>query len=133
MADRSARVIVASTRASAGVYEDRCGPIIAEWLAQHKFSSVQPVVVSDGEPVLPTGSDGARADASVALTPAGEEAATQLRTAREAGIDRLVTEWQPDQVPELRQLIGQITTTLVATDPAPEHDAVGAPAARPAP
>jgi molybdenum cofactor synthesis domain-containing protein len=51
MADRSARVIIASTRASAGVYEDRCGPIIAEWLAQHEFSSVQPVVVSDGEPV----------------------------------------------------------------------------------
>ena len=81
---------------------------------------------------LPAGSDGARADASVALTPAGEQAATQLRAAREAGIDRLVTEWQPDQVPELRRLIGQITTTLVATDPAPEHDAVGAPAARPA-
>ena len=88
--------------------------------------------VSDGEPVLATGSDGARADSSVALTPAGEEAATQLRAAREAGIDRLVTEWQPDQVPELRRLIGQITTTLVATDPAPEQDAVGAPAARPA-
>ena len=51
MADRSARIIIASTRASAGVYEDRCGPIIAEWLAQHEFSSAQPVVVSDGEPV----------------------------------------------------------------------------------
>ncbi|MFZ0226228.1 MAG: molybdopterin-binding protein, partial [Mycobacterium sp.] len=51
MAGRSARVIIASTRASAGVYEDRCGPIIAEWLAQHDFSSAQPVVVSDGEPV----------------------------------------------------------------------------------
>lgn len=51
MADRSARVIIASTRASAGVYEDRCGPIISEWLAQHGVSSVQPVVVSDGEPV----------------------------------------------------------------------------------
>ena len=88
--------------------------------------------VSDGEPMLPAGSYGARADASVTLTPAGEQAATQLRAAREAGIDRLVTEWQPDQVPELRRLIGQITTTLVATDPAPEHDAVGAPAARPA-
>jgi hypothetical protein len=32
-------------------------------------------------------------------------------------------------VPELRRLIGQVTTTLVATDPAPEHDAAGAPAA----
>ena len=51
MAGRSARVIIASTRASAGVYEDRCGPIISEWLAQHEFSSVQPVVVGDGGPV----------------------------------------------------------------------------------
>ena len=85
-------------------------------------------LASDGQPVLPANSDGARAGTSVALTPAGEQAATQLRAAREAGVDRLVTEWQPDQVPELRRLIGQITTTLVATDPAPEHDAVGAPA-----
>jgi molybdenum cofactor synthesis domain-containing protein len=49
MAGRSAGVIIASTRASAGVYQDRCGPIIAEWLAQRGFSSVQPVVVGDGE------------------------------------------------------------------------------------
>jgi len=51
MAGRSARIIIASTRASAGVYEDRCGPIIAEWLAQHGFSSEPPVLVGDGEPV----------------------------------------------------------------------------------
>ncbi|MBV8290272.1 MAG: MogA/MoaB family molybdenum cofactor biosynthesis protein, partial [Mycobacterium sp.] len=51
MADRSARVIIASTRASAGVYEDRCGPIISEWLAQHGFSTVKAVVVGDGGPV----------------------------------------------------------------------------------
>ncbi len=51
MAGRSARVIIASTRASAGVYEDRCGPIIAEWLAQRGFSPVQPVLVGDGDPV----------------------------------------------------------------------------------
>jgi molybdenum cofactor synthesis domain-containing protein len=51
MADRSARVIVASTRASAGVYHDRCGPIISEWLAQQGFSSPEPVLVGDGAPV----------------------------------------------------------------------------------
>ncbi|MGH3541782.1 MAG: MogA/MoaB family molybdenum cofactor biosynthesis protein [Mycobacterium sp.] len=51
MAARSARIIVASTRASAGVYDDRCGPIIAEWLGQRGFSSVQPTVVGDGDPV----------------------------------------------------------------------------------
>ena len=51
MADRSARVIIASTRASAGVYHDRCGPIISEWLAQHGFSPAEPVLVGDGGPV----------------------------------------------------------------------------------
>ena len=48
---RSARIIIASTRASNGVYNDECGPIIAEWLEQHGFSSVQPQVVADGNPV----------------------------------------------------------------------------------
>jgi molybdenum cofactor synthesis domain-containing protein len=51
MTGRSARVIVASTRAAAGAYEDRCGPLIAEWLAQQGFSTVEPVVVGDGDPV----------------------------------------------------------------------------------
>jgi molybdenum cofactor synthesis domain-containing protein len=48
---RSARVIISSTRASAGVYDDRCGPIIAEWLGQQGFSAAVPEVVADGEPV----------------------------------------------------------------------------------
>jgi molybdenum cofactor synthesis domain-containing protein len=51
MGARSARVIVASTRASAGDYDDRSGPIIAEWLAEQGFSPVQPEVVADGTPV----------------------------------------------------------------------------------
>jgi molybdenum cofactor synthesis domain-containing protein len=51
MAARSARVVIASTRASAGVYDDRCGPIIAEWLNQRGFSTAQPAVVADGDPV----------------------------------------------------------------------------------
>jgi molybdenum cofactor synthesis domain-containing protein len=51
MAGRTARVIVASTRASAGVSEDRCGPLIAEWLTGQRFSSMQVVLVADGDPV----------------------------------------------------------------------------------
>jgi molybdenum cofactor synthesis domain-containing protein len=51
MSARSARVIIASTRASAGEYADRCGPIIAEWLEQRGFAPVEPEVVADGEPV----------------------------------------------------------------------------------
>lgn len=51
MGARSARVIIASTRASAGVYDDRCGPIIAEWLGERGFSLTEPEVVADGDPV----------------------------------------------------------------------------------
>ncbi|WP_374024500.1 molybdenum cofactor biosynthesis protein B [Mycobacterium sp. HNNTM2301] len=51
MSTRSARVIIASTRASAGVYDDRCGPIVAEWLTEREFSFADPEVVADGEPV----------------------------------------------------------------------------------
>lgn len=51
MSTRSARVIIASTRASAGQYEDRCGPIITEWLTERGFSAAEPEVVADGSPV----------------------------------------------------------------------------------
>jgi DNA-binding MarR family transcriptional regulator len=74
---------------------------------------------------------GNRDGASVSLTSTGEQAAGRLAAAREAGIDRLVTEWEPDKVPELRRLLGRITTTLVATDVSPERDGVTAPAAPP--
>ena len=48
---RTARVIIASTRASAGEYTDRTGPIIADWLAERGFAPVVPQVVADGKPV----------------------------------------------------------------------------------
>jgi hypothetical protein len=33
---------------------------------------------------------------------------------QEAGIDRLMTGWEPDQNPQLRRLLGRITTRLIA-------------------
>ena len=51
MTTRTARIIIASTRASAGVYTDRTGPIIADWLAERGFAPVTPEVVPDGDPV----------------------------------------------------------------------------------
>ena len=65
------------------------------------------------------------------LTSAGEQAASRLIAAREAGIDRLVTDWEPEKAPDLRHLLGRITTTLVATDASPERDGVTAPTAQP--
>jgi molybdenum cofactor synthesis domain-containing protein len=49
--DRRARVVTASNRAAAGVYADRGGPIIVEWLRARGYSTPDPVVVPDGEPV----------------------------------------------------------------------------------
>jgi molybdenum cofactor synthesis domain-containing protein len=45
---RSARVIIASTRAAAGVYEDRCGPVIVDWLRARDCLVTPPIVVADG-------------------------------------------------------------------------------------
>ncbi len=72
------------------------------------------------------GGDGARDGATVTLTAAGEQAASRLNEAREAGIDRLMTGWEPDKNPELRQLLGRITRKLVATDSPIELDPVAA-------
>jgi len=44
-------VIVASTRAANGVYPDRTGPIIVDWLRAREHAVEEPVVVADGEPV----------------------------------------------------------------------------------
>jgi molybdenum cofactor synthesis domain-containing protein len=45
---RSGRVVIASTRAAAGQYEDRCGPIIVDWLTGRGYTVCGPVVVPDG-------------------------------------------------------------------------------------
>lgn len=47
----SAGIVIASNRAAMGVYEDKTGPIIADWLREHGFEVVPPVVVPDGLPV----------------------------------------------------------------------------------
>lgn len=51
MTDRTARVITASNRAAAGVYADRGGPVIVEWLRGKGFETPDPAVVPDGDPV----------------------------------------------------------------------------------
>jgi len=48
---KSAVVIIASTRAASGVYPDRTGPLIAEWLTARGFQVAGPNVVADGPDV----------------------------------------------------------------------------------
>ncbi|RDH79037.1 MogA/MoaB family molybdenum cofactor biosynthesis protein [Mycolicibacterium moriokaense] len=45
---RTARVIITSTRAAAGIYEDKTGPLIVDWLAQRGYEVPPPNVVPDG-------------------------------------------------------------------------------------
>lgn len=45
----TALVIVASTRAAAGVYEDRSGPILVSWLRAKGFDTPDPVIVADAD------------------------------------------------------------------------------------
>ncbi len=48
---RRAIVITASTRAAAGIWPDRSGPILAEGLRDAGLLVADPIVVADGEPV----------------------------------------------------------------------------------
>ena len=67
----SARVIVASTRAATGVYPDRTGPIIVEWLTGRGYEVPAPVVVPDGEPVGAALRDAVAARVDVVITTGG--------------------------------------------------------------
>ena len=49
--NRTARVVIASTRAAAGQYTDRCGPLIVDWLMERDFAVGDPAVVADGSEV----------------------------------------------------------------------------------
>ena len=68
---RSGRVVIASTRAAGGVYEDRTGPIVVGWLSERGFAVPDPVVVPDGDAVTEAlrAAIGARVD--VILTSGG--------------------------------------------------------------
>ena len=68
---RTARVIAASNRAAAGVYEDRTGPVIAAWLRERGYEVPEPVVVPDGEPVATALADAVAAGVHVVVTTGG--------------------------------------------------------------
>jgi molybdenum cofactor synthesis domain-containing protein len=66
-----ARVIVASNRAAAGVYEDTSGPLLVDGLRQLGCEVDGPLVVPDGEPVAVALSDAVAAAIDVVLTSGG--------------------------------------------------------------
>lgn len=66
-----AAVVVASNRASARVYADETGPLIADWLREHGFECGAPAVVPDGDPVREAISEAVAAGARLVLTTGG--------------------------------------------------------------
>ena len=71
MAERTARVVVASNRAAAGMYDDRTGPLIAQWLEARGYAVDKPVVVPDGSPVKSVLRAAVRAKVDVVITTGG--------------------------------------------------------------
>lgn len=69
--DRTGLVIIASTRASAGVYEDRCGPIIVDWLRSRGITAAAAEVVPDGDPVAAVLRRAVAAEPDVIITSGG--------------------------------------------------------------
>ncbi|MFD4942446.1 molybdenum cofactor biosynthesis protein B [Streptomyces sp. NPDC058239] len=67
----SALVVTASNRASAGVYADKGGPLIAEALTGLGFATDGPQVVPDGDPVEQALRDGVTAGYDVIITTGG--------------------------------------------------------------
>ena len=68
---RTATVVVASNRASAGVYPDRTGPVIVDWLAGRGFAVGEPIVVPDGDPVTAALKEAVAAGTDVVVTTGG--------------------------------------------------------------
>jgi molybdenum cofactor synthesis domain-containing protein len=69
--ERTARVIVASTRAATGVYDDRTGPVIAEWLRSRGWTEPLVQVVPDGDEVAASLQDAVASGADLVVTTGG--------------------------------------------------------------
>lgn len=129
MTGRSAAVVIASTRAAAGGYDDRCGPMITEWLARHGFSSVQSALVADGEPVGQALRDAVADGVEVVITSGGtgisptDETPAQTMAVLDYEIPGLADEIRRSGLPKVptsvlsRGLCGVAGRTLVVNLP----------------
>lgn len=68
---RRGSVVIASTRAAGGVYDDRCGPVIADWLTSRGFEAGPPAVVADGPAVTTALREALAAGADLVITSGG--------------------------------------------------------------
>jgi molybdenum cofactor synthesis domain-containing protein len=124
-----ATVVVASNRASAGVYADASGPIIVAGLRQLGFEVGDPVVVPDGDPVgeairaaVDDGVDVVITSGGTGVTPTDRtpEVTRALLDYEVPGIAEAIRAYSRDRVPTSvlsRGLAGVRGTTLVVNLP----------------
>ncbi|MBI3688742.1 MAG: MogA/MoaB family molybdenum cofactor biosynthesis protein [Actinobacteria bacterium] len=108
MADRpiSAWVVVASNRASAGVYEDTSGPLIVERLRALGCHVDDPLVVADGEPVGAAIRRAVAAGADVVITSGGTGISPTDRTPE---VTRALLDYEVPGVAEAIRAAGMAT------------------------
>ncbi|MEU4557351.1 MogA/MoaB family molybdenum cofactor biosynthesis protein [Actinoplanes sp. NPDC023936] len=124
-----ARVIVASNRASAGVYADTSGPRLVAGLRELGCEVRDPVVVPDGDPVADALRDAVRDGIDVVLTSGGTgvtptdrtpEATRGLLDFEIPGIAEAIRAYSRDRVPAAalsRGLAGVAGRTLIVNLP----------------
>ncbi|WP_175410734.1 molybdenum cofactor biosynthesis protein B [Streptomyces sp. TRM64462] len=124
-----ALVVTASNRASAGVYEDKGGPVIAEALKALGFAVDGPQVVPDGDPVEAALRAGVDAAYDVILTTGGTgisptdatpEATRRVLDHDIPGIPEAIRAYGRDKVPTAalsRGLAGVAGRTLIVNLP----------------
>jgi molybdenum cofactor synthesis domain-containing protein len=125
----SARVVVASNRAAAGVYADTSGPLLVAGLRELGCEVPQPVVVPDGEPVaaalraaIADGVDVVLTSGGTGVTPTDRtpEATRGLLDLEIPGIAEAIRAYSRDKVPTAalsRGLAGVAGRTLVVNLP----------------
>lgn len=101
---RRALVITASNRASAGIYEDRGGPVLVEGLTALGFRVDGPRVVPDGEPVERALREGVAAGYDVILTTGGTGISPTDRT---PDVTRSVIDHEVPGIPEAIRAYGR--------------------------
>ncbi|MFG2722565.1 molybdenum cofactor biosynthesis protein B [Streptomyces sp. NPDC048416] len=97
LAPYAALVVTASNRASAGVYADTGGPLLAEGLGAMGFAVDGPLVVPDGDPVEQALRAGAAAGYDVIVTTGGTGLSPTDRTPE---VTRAVIDYDVPGIPE---------------------------------
>jgi molybdenum cofactor synthesis domain-containing protein len=105
---RRAVVIVSSTRAANGTYEDRTGPVILEWLAERAFDAQSALVVPDGAEVELALRDALEAGVDLVITTGGTGVGSGDMTADATAA--LLTKPLPGFAEELRRRGAQSTS-----------------------